>query len=108
MNRVALDSNAKTEIVDGALDAMTDAAGRVSGRSVDGAADARARANELIDEMRRSVVELHSSNESSFSRVHQISTLSSPLPAGCGAGCREFSAGLVFSPAVPLTPRGLG
>ena len=56
MHRLALDSNANTEIVAGALDAMTDAAGRVSGRSVDVTPDARAGANEVIDEIRRSVV----------------------------------------------------
>src|SRR5258708_37986474 len=72
MHRLALDSNANTEIVAGTLDAMTNAASRVSGRSVDVTPDARAGANEVIDEIRRSVVELHSSNESSFSRVHQI------------------------------------
>ncbi len=96
MHRLALDSNANTEIVAGALDAMTDAAGRVSGRS-DAAADARARANEVIDEMRCSVVELHSSNESSFSRVHQISTLSSRLAADFGAVRR---AGTLFAQVV--------
>src|SRR5260370_7303419 len=100
MHRVALDSNANTEIVAGALDAMTDAAGRVSGRSVEAAADARARPNELIDEMRCSVVELHSSNESSFSRVHQISTLSSRLAADFGAVRSEFSAGTLFAQVV--------
>src|SRR5260370_42059805 len=58
MHRVALDSNANTEIVAGALDAMTDAAGRVSGRSVDAAADSRGRPNEFLDEMRPGVVEV--------------------------------------------------
>jgi len=54
----------------------------------------------VIDEMRCSVVELHSSNESSFSRVHQISTLSSRLAADFGAVRSEFSAGTLFAQVV--------
>ena len=50
--------------------------------------------------MRRSVVELHSSNESSFSRVHQISTLGSRLAGDFGAVSRGFSAGALFAQVV--------
>lgn len=100
MRRLALDSNENTELVAGTLDAMTDAAGRVSGRSAGEEKDARGAANEVIDEMRRSVVELHSSNESSFSRVHQISTLSSRLAGDFGTVRREFSAGRLFAEVV--------
>jgi hypothetical protein len=100
MHRLALDSNANTEIVAGTLDAMTDAAGRVSGLSVDAAPDARAGPNEVVDEIRRSVVELHSSNECSFSRVHQISTLGSRLAGDFGAVSSGFSAGALFAQVV--------
>ena len=100
MHRLALDSNANTELVAGTLDAMTEATGRVSGCSAGAAKNARGGANEVIDEMRRSVVELHSSNESSFSRVHQISNLSSRLARDFGTVRREFSAGRLFAEVV--------
>jgi hypothetical protein len=100
MRRLALDSNENTELVAGTLDAMRDAAGRVSGCSAGAATDALGGADEMIDEMRRSVVELHSSNESSFSRVHQISTLSSRLAGNLGTVRREFSAGRLFAEVV--------
>ena len=100
MHRLALDSNSNTEIVAGTLDAMTDSAVRVSGLSVDAAPDAHAGANEVVDEIRRSVVELHSSNECSFSRVHQISTLSSRLAGDFGAVSSGFSAGALFAQVV--------
>ena len=77
---------------------------RVSGRGVEAPPDARAGAHEVIDEMRRSVVELHSSNESSFSRVHQISTLGSRLAGDFGAVRRGFSAGTLFARVVAARP----
>ena len=100
MHRLALDSNTNTEIVAGTLDAMADAAVRVSGSSGEGAPDARACANEMLDEIRRSVVELHSSNECSFSRVHQISTLGSRLAGDFGVVSSGFSAGALFAEVV--------
>jgi hypothetical protein len=103
MHRLALDSNANTEVVADALNAMADAAVRVSGRSGDKAPDARAGANEMVDEIRRNVVELHSSNESSFSRVHQISTLGSRLAEDFGAVSSGFSAGALFAQVAART-----
>ena len=100
MQRLALDSNSNTEIVARTLDAMSDAAGRASGCPVAVAPDARYGANEVIDEIRRSVVELHSSNERSFSRVHQISTLGSRLAGDFGAVRRGFSADTLFARVV--------
>ena len=100
MQRLALDSNANTEDVAGTLDAMSDAAGRVSGSYVRPAPDARAGTNEVVDEMRRDVVELHSSNESSFSRVHQIATLGSRLAEDFSAVRSGFSAGALFAQVV--------
>jgi hypothetical protein len=100
MHRLALDTNANTEVVAGTLDAMADAAVRVSGRFGDEAPDARAGANEMVDEIRRSVVDLHSSNECSFSRVHQISTLGSRLAVDFGAVSSGFSAGALFAQVV--------
>jgi hypothetical protein len=100
MHRLALDSNANTEVVAGTLDAMARAAVRVAGRSGDEALDARAGANEMVDEIRRSVVELHASNECSFSRVHQISTLGSRLAGDFGTVSSGFSAGALFAQVV--------
>ena len=73
---------------------------RVRAPALDAPPDAHAGAHEVMDEIRRSVVELHSSNESSFSRVHQISTLGSRLAGDFGAVRRGFSAGTLFARVV--------
>jgi hypothetical protein len=110
MQRLALDSNTKTEDVAGTLDAMNQASSRVSGRSLGavpgdavpgGAAPgAHADTNQVVDEMRRSVGELHRSSECSFSRANEIMALGTRLAGDIGAIRSGFSARAVFAETV--------
>ena len=95
MQRLVIDSNTQTEDVAGTLDAMSDAGRRVSGRSVAGLGT-----NELIGEMQRALVELHTSSECSFSRVNQIVALGARLADDICAVRNGFSAGLLFAQVV--------
>ena len=98
MQGLALDSNRNTEDVAGALDAMSDAAGRVSGG--DAAPAANSDTARVTGEMRRAVAELHSSSESSFSRVNQIAALGARL-AGDAAAVRDgLTADSLFAQVV--------
>ena len=92
MQRLALDSNANTEDVAQTLAAMSDAA-----KSVSGHAGTYAVPNEVVGEMQRAVLGLHTSSECSFSRVNQISALGARLAEDIGAVRNGFSAGSLFA-----------
>ena len=105
IERLALDSNRNTEDVAGALDGMSDAAGRVSGgagpesgvgpgEAIDGGD------HDPVGEMRAALLELHSSSESSFSRVSRIAALSSRLAEDIAAVRSGFSAGQLLAEVV--------
>jgi methyl-accepting chemotaxis protein len=100
MQRLALDSNTKTEEVAGTLDTMSEAAGRVSGRAGNAAPGAQSITSQVVEEMRRTIGELHSSSESSFSRVNDIVALGARLAGDIGAVRDGFSAGKIFAEAV--------
>jgi hypothetical protein len=102
MQRLVIDSNTKTEDVAGTLDAMREAARRVSGRSGAGLGT-----NELIGEMQRAVVELHTSSECCFSRVNQIVALGARLADDICVVRNGFSAGLLFAQVVDRARREL-
>jgi hypothetical protein len=95
MQRLALDSNTNTEDVAGTLDAMSDAARQMSGRSGAGSGT-----NEMVVEMQRAVLDLHTSSECSFSRVNQMAALGARLAEDVGAVRNGFSAGLLFAQVV--------
>jgi len=78
MHRVVLDSNANTEAAAGVLGSMGDAAGRVAGVS-NRVRSEGPQADDATGDMRRAILELHTASERSFSRLHQIATLSSRL-----------------------------
>ena len=100
MQNLALESNTNTEDVGQALDAMGEAARRVSG-DPGRAASAGASANDDITrEMGTVVVELHSSSESAFSRVNQIAALGTQLAGDIEAVRGGFSAGELFAQIV--------
>jgi hypothetical protein len=99
MQRLALDSNKNTEEVAGTLDAMSDAAGRVSGRAGNGTSGEQS-THYVVDEMRNTVGELHSSSESSVSRVNEIVALGARLAADIGAVRSGFSAREMFAETV--------
>jgi hypothetical protein len=94
MQRLAIDSNASTEAAAGALDEMSDAASRVSCGFGLAAAGTLACTDEVAAEMRRAVLELHSSSEWSFSRVSQIAALGARLVGDIGG----FRGGLPVGP----------
>jgi methyl-accepting chemotaxis protein len=100
MQRLALDSNANTEDVAGALDTMSDAASRVSGGRADAASGAEASTDGVTGEMRDAVGELHSLSESSFARVNQIAGLGARLAGELGAVRGGLSAGPLFARVV--------
>jgi hypothetical protein len=96
MQRLALESSGTTEGAAGTLNEMSDAAGRVSG----GAETAASLTKEVIDEMRTTIGQLHSSSESSFSRVNEIVALSARLAGELAALRSGFSAGRMFAETV--------
>jgi hypothetical protein len=100
MQRLALDSNANTEDVAGALDAMSDAASGVAGGGRNVESGVGSGPNEVIDQMRHTVLELHSSSECSFSRVNQIAVLSVRLAEDIAAARAGFSVGALFAEVV--------
>ena len=100
MQGLALDSNRNTEDVAGALDRMSDAAHVVSGASDHRACGIQPGPNGAADEMRAAVLELHSSSESSFSRVAQIAALGSRLGEDVARLRSGFSAGRLFAEVV--------
>jgi hypothetical protein len=100
MQGLALDSNTNTEDVAGALDAMNDAASRVSGGRDQAESGADSGVDEVTGEMRHAVAELHSSSESSFSRVNQIAALGARLAGDAAAVRGGFTAGPLFAQVV--------
>jgi hypothetical protein len=100
MQRLALDSNTNTEDVAGTLDAIRDAAAKVSGGSGRAAHDADPGTDEMVDEMQRTVLELHSSSECSFSRTQQIAGFGGRLAEDIGAARGSLSAGRLFAEVV--------
>jgi hypothetical protein len=100
MQRLALESSTKTEDVAGALQAMSEAALRVSGGLGGAECDAQSITSEVIGEMRHTLGELHSSGENSVSRVNQIAALGAKLSADIGALQSGFSAGRMFAEVV--------
>lgn len=97
MQRLAFDSNKNTEDVAGTLEAMSEAAHCVSGHGGDAASSIT---HQVVEEMRRTVGELHASSESSFSRVNEIVALGTRLARDIGAARGGFSAGEMFAQAV--------
>jgi len=102
MQRLALDSNASTEDVAETLAAMSDAA-----KSVSGGAGGDSVPNEVIGEMQRAVLGLHTSSECSFSRVNQISALGARLAEDIGVVRNGFSAGMLFAQVADRARREL-
>jgi methyl-accepting chemotaxis protein len=99
MQRLAFDSNTNTEDVARALDGMSDAAGRVShGFGV--AAAEPSNGSEIAEEMRRTILELHSSSESSYSRVSQIAASGARLLRDIAAVRGGLSAGALVAGVV--------
>jgi methyl-accepting chemotaxis protein len=91
MCRLALDSNRSTEDAGSALQAIRDAS-----RNVRAPSDSTP-AQQVIDNMRREILDLHTSGESSYSRVTAISLLSEQLVREIGALRDGFSAGGLFA-----------
>ena len=107
MQRLAAESNAGTEAVAGALDAMSGAAARVAGRGGSGAAQESAGSGEVAPGMTRAIGELHSSSESSFARVHQIAALGTRLAADARSVRAGFTAGPMVAEVVRRAMREL-
>jgi hypothetical protein len=106
MRRLVLDSSGKTENAARALDTMSDAARRVlcnAPPTLDGPADT----NEILDEMRSAIVDLHSSSERSFDQVKQIGVLGSDLESNIGSILEQFAAGDLFAEVVTRARAGL-
>jgi len=97
MQHLAVDSEKVTDEVSGSLDAISDAAHRLSGGSSPTAASAPSEEDQVLTEMRATILELHSSSEMAFSRLHQIGALSSQLRDGIEAVRDGFSAGALFT-----------
>ena len=100
MQRLALDSNDITNKVAAGLDAIAEAATCLSGGSDWQAASEDAASDTVLTEMRGAILELHSSSESSFSRLHQITALSARLGEEIQSARAGFSVGAVFTEAI--------
>jgi methyl-accepting chemotaxis protein len=100
MRGLALDSNTNTEGVAETLHQMTTASSCVSGGSGQAASGANSGTEDVIEKMKNTVVELHSSNETSIGRVNQIAALSAGLAQDIGAVRSGFSAGALVAEVV--------
>jgi hypothetical protein len=94
MQGLARDSNANTETVGRSLEQMSAALDRDSGAS---AAWATAQSGNLVSELRRTILDLHSASESSFSRVNQITEMGAGMAGEIGAIAGSMSAGSIFA-----------
>jgi hypothetical protein len=100
MRSLALDSNTNTEEVARALDAMTGAT-RAPG-------DPSQTSDPVIDEMKRSIAELHAASESSFRGVERIAALGVRLAEDVSALRGGMGAGPIFSEVVDRALKELG
>ena len=107
MHRIALDSTRNTEDAAAALDSMTDATNRVRGGSGSTASDGSSDTADIVGQMRSTILELHSSSESSFSRVNQIAALGSQLVDDLDSVRSGFSAGPLFAEVVTRSRKEL-
>lgn len=111
MQRLALESNGRTEEVAAMLDGMNEAAARVAPAETPCAqpveTTATSSTNGVVEEMQKALGELHSSSESSFRRVEDIATLGSRLAQEIGAIRAGFSAGRLFAEAADRVHREL-
>jgi hypothetical protein len=101
MQRLALDANGIVEAVAGSLDSISAAASRLSRDSSDAGAD------DVLTDMRTTILELHSSGEAGFSRLNEITALSSRLVEEIRSVRAGFSAGTLFADAVHRARRTL-
>lgn len=99
MRSLALDSNNNTEEVAKVLDAMTEAT-RSPG-------DPNQSSDAVIDEMKRSIAELHAASESSFRGVEHIAALGARLAEDVSAQRNGLSAGPIFAEVVDRALQGL-
>jgi hypothetical protein len=100
MQRLALDATGITDTVARDLEAIGDAANRLSGSSGSTPAGKDPGTDDVLSEMRAAMLELHSSSEASFSRLNQITSTSALLGDEIHSVRAEFSAGALFSEAV--------
>ncbi|MGD1093835.1 MAG: hypothetical protein ABSB35_17830 [Bryobacteraceae bacterium] len=107
MQNLARDSSKITAEVAGALDAITGAANRLSGALGWAPDNERSATDTLLSEMRDAISEVHSSNENSFRRLHQITALSSRLMEEIHSARAGFSAGTVFAETIGRARRAL-
>jgi len=100
MQRLALDCSGITDKVEGSLVTIGDAANRLSGGSGSIQADEHSETDDVLSEMRSAMLELHSSSETGFTRLHQITALSSMLSDEIQAVRSSFSAGKLFTETI--------
>ena len=107
MQYLALDSNTRTEEAAGSIAAIGLNMRRVSGGAAYDASGSHPSTKDVIDQMRRAVLELHSSSECSFSRANQIAALGARLAGEIGAVRGGLSAGPLFEQVVGRARAGL-
>jgi hypothetical protein len=100
MRSLALDSNNNTEEVAKVLDAMSEAT-RAPG-------DPSQLSDPVIDEMKRSIAELHAASESSFRGVEHIAALGARLAEEVNALRNGLGAGPIFAEVVDRALKELG
>lgn len=97
MHHKALDSNSNTEEVARLLDAIDQAICQAAEGSGAPGSSGDPGTGQVVDRLRESILELHSSSDTSFTRVHQIAALSSRLSDEIQALRNSLTAGPVFS-----------
>ena len=102
LHRLAQDAQRITGEVTGSLNTITSAVHELTGCGT-----ASKDAELTRHQVRATILELHSSCESSFSRLNQILALSSRLHDGIQIGQGRFLAGAVFSRAIQSASKGL-
>lgn len=113
MQRLAFESNTKTEDVSETLTAMSVVVNRASGASSQTALNGGAHGsrmsevNDMIDQMQHTVVDLHTFSEASFCRVEQITELGAQLARDIGSVRSGLSVGPLFEATVDRARSGL-
>ena len=107
MHQKVLESSQNTEQVAQTLDSMNEAVHQVSEVCGAPGSEGKPEDNGALDQMRESILELHSMSERSFSRIHQIAALSSQLGEDIQSLRSGLTAGPLFAEVVTGARTGL-
>jgi len=107
IKRLAVDTSGITNQVTETLDDIAGSADSLSGEPGEVPGASPSDAGEVFSEMQATILELHSSSESGFSRLHQIMEWGVRLRDGIQSVRSGFSAGALFSDGIKCACQAL-